>query len=208
MSRRRWQALAGAAVCLATAAGLALLAADVRAWQQAFEAGDLQYRAEPGGRRPWASPDSLPGRPAARLLDVGDDVDFRRGVRFFQLSEPALFRESFGTSPRPVAAARKLLRRAEREHDDPRVRASAANFLAVLSYQSGAFIDEVFARQAARLFRRAVRTDPTNEEAKFNLELMMYRSPESTRARRDPGGAGPSSPDSGGTGSGLRGRGY
>ena len=190
MNRRSWLALAAAAAAFAIAAGLSLLAADVRAWQHAFDTGDLQYRAAPGGNRPWESPDTLPGRPAARLLDVGDDVTFRRGVRFYQLSEPGSFSESFGTSPRPVAAARKLLRRAEREHDDHRVRASAANFLAVLSYQSGAFIDEAFARQAVRLFRRAVRTDPTNEEAKFNLELMMYTSPDAGGAGSTPPGRG------------------
>lgn len=208
MTRRGWVTLAAAAVCLALAAGLALLAADVRAWQQAFATGDLRYRAAPAGKRPWESPDSLPGRPAARLLDVADDVTFRRGVRFFQLSERGSFTESFGSSPRPVVAARRLLRRAGREHDDPRVRASALNFLAVLSYQSGAFIDEAFARQAAKLFRRAVRTDPANEQAKFNLELMMYTSPESPQQGESGGAGGRSQPDAGGAGSTPPGRGY
>ena len=208
MTRRLWLAVAGGAVCLALASGFALLAADVRAWQQAFATGDLQYRAAPGGARPWESPDSLPWRPAARLLDVGDDVTFRRAVRLYQLSTDTAFVDGFGSSPRPLESTRRLFLRIERGDGDPRARSRAANFLAVMTYNSGAFIDESFTRRAARLLRRAVMLDTRNEEAKFNLELMMYTSPESAQQGQSGGAGGRAQPDAGGAGSTPPGRGY
>jgi hypothetical protein len=179
----------------------------VRAWEETFRKGDLLYRSHPIGAKPWVGEDRLPFAPARRLLDVEDDVLFRRAIRLYEISTMERF-GGFGSTPRPVAPARRLLRRVESGHDDPHMRARAGNFLGVLAYQRGAFIDEAFARQALRHFRRAVLTDPSNEEAKFNLELMMYTSPDGSNTGESGGGSGRAAPDSGGAGSTPPGRGY
>ena len=209
MTRRAWLAVAAGLVCLALAGGLALLAADVRAWQQTFTSSDLAYRAAPGGPRPWESPDSLPGRPAARLLAVADDVTYRRAIRLYQLSNDDTFGSfGFGSSTRPIPATRRLLMKIDRGDGDPQVQSRAANFLAVLTYNSGAFVDTSFTRRAGQLLRRAIMLDPENEEAKFNLELLMHTSPESAQQSEGGGGGGRAQPDAGGAGSTPPGRGY
>jgi hypothetical protein len=208
VTRRGVIGLAAAALCIALATLLAFLAADVRAWPETFREGDFEYRAQPRGKKPWVGRDRLPFQPARRLLDVHDDVVFRRAIRLYDISTQESFGSGFRSTPRPVTPARRLLRVIDEGHEDPRVRSRAANFLGALAYSRGAFLDEAFARQALRFFRRAVQLDPTNEEAKFNLELMMYTSPEDPSQRRGGGGGGRATPDSGGAGSTPPGRGY
>ena len=208
MTRRSSIGLAAGMVCIALSVLLAFLAADVRAWEETFRKGDLLYRSKPLGAKPWTTQDRLPLEPARRLLGVRDDVVFRRGIRLYDISTQERSSLGFSRTPRPVGPARRLLRLTEAGHEDPRMRARATNFLGVLAYERGAFLDEAFSRQAVRLFRRAVQTDPGNEEAKFNLELMMYTSPEDPTAGRGGGGGGRATPDSGGAGSTPPGRGY
>jgi hypothetical protein len=207
VTRRRWLGLAAGALCIALSVVAALFAADVRAWEKTFREGDLLYRSHPTGAKPWVGEDRLPFAPARRLLAVDDDVQFRRAIRLFDISTMERL-GGFGSPPRPVAPARRLLRRIESGHDDPRMRARAGNFLGVLAYERGAFLDEAFGRQALRHFRRAALTDPANEEAKFNLELMMYTSPEDPSTGESGGGSGRAAPDSGGASSTPPGRGY
>lgn len=208
MSRRDVLSLAAGVACLAVAAVLVLFARDVRAWPEAFREGDTLYRSKPGGARPWEPPDRIVFHPAERLLAVRDDVTFRRAVRLYQLSSDSSLSAAFGSGARPLQPTRRLLRRIESGRGDPRLRSRAANFLGVLTYNSGASIDDSFSRQAARLFRRAIMLDPANEEAKFNLELMMYTSPEDPSSGDGGGGGGRSQPDAGGAGLTPPGRGY
>lgn len=207
MSRRDVTSLAAGVACLAAAAALALFARDVRAWPDTFRQGDALLRAQPGGARPWESPDRIAFRPAQRVLAVGDDVTFRRAVRLYELSDSSPFSAGSAGAP-PSQAARRLFLRIDRAQGDPKLRSRAANFLGVMTYNSGAFIDASFSRQAARLFRRAILLDPANEEAKFNLELMMYTSPEQPSSGDSGGGGGRSQPDAGGAGLTPPGRGY
>jgi hypothetical protein len=209
MSRRQIAGLAGGLACLVLAAGLVVFARDVQAWPKTFREGDVAFRAKPGDVRPWDSPDRIPYRPAERLLDVEDDVMLRRAIRFSQLtSDQSLFRESFINSPRPYQPARRLLRRLDRSGTDPKLRSRATNLLAVMGYNAGAFVDPATVRQAGQLLRRAVMLDPTNEEAKFNLEVLMYTSPEDPESGQSGGGTGRTAPDSGGAGITPPGRGY
>lgn len=208
MSRRDIASLVAGFVCLALAAALALFARDVRAWPQAFREGDTLYRAQPAGARPWESPDRIAFRPAERLLDVRDDVAFRRAIRLYQLSRAGASSIGFRGSIAPSEPARRLFLRIDRRGANPRLRSRALNFLGVMSYNGGAFIDASFSRQASRLFRRAILLDPANEEAKFNLELMMFTSPENPASREGGGGGGRARPDAGGAGLTPPGRGY
>jgi hypothetical protein len=210
VSRGQIATLAGGLACLLAAAGLVLFARDVQAWPDTFRQGDVEFRARPGDVRPWDSPDRLPLRPAERLLDVRDDVTMRRAIRLYHLSTARDFfsRGSFLNSQRPFQPARRLLRRLDRKGNDPKVRSRAANMLAVMSYSGSSFLDPSAVRQASRLLRHAVMLDPANEEAKFNLEVLMYTSPDDSRSGESGGGTGRTQPDSGGAGITPPGRGY
>ena len=93
---------------------------------------------------------------------------------------------------RAETAARRLL---EREKD-PAVRALASNLLGVLAFENASLDPARSHRHATasvEAFREAIRLDPANGDAKFNLELVL------TLVRDDPAaasgavrGAGPS----------------
>lgn len=209
MTRRHVASLVGGVLCLIVAAGLVVFARDLHAWPSAFAEGDATFQAKPGGERPWESPDVLPMRPAQKLLDVNDDVTMRRAIRLFQLSsDVSLFQLGFVESGRPVQPTRRLLLRIGKSDADPRIRARAANLLAVMTYNGGGIADASLITGAARLLRQAIVLDPTNEEAKFNLELLMFTSPENTSSRQAAGGAGRVQPDANGAGSTPPGSGY
>ena len=84
---------------------------------------------------------------------------------------------------RAEAAARQLLGRGE----DPALRALASNLLGVLEFEN-ASLDRArshrHATASVEAFREAIRLDPANGDAKFNLELVL------TLMREDPAAAG------------------
>jgi hypothetical protein len=88
------------------------------------------------------------------------------------------------------------------------MRSAAANLSAVLTYEFGGFLDLGRVRLAARSVRDAVRLDPRNEQAKFNLELLLERVPENPESESGGGGAGETTLDDAGASSTGPGRGY
>jgi hypothetical protein len=206
MKRYLW--FASGPACLLAAGALALLADDVRRWPAAVRAGDVQARVAPARGDPWRSAERIPLSAAERLLGVREDLAYRRAVRLFYLTQPR-FRRRFG--PRfvpPVDGARGRLRDIQLAARDAETRSAAANLLAVLTYEFGGFLDIGRGRLATRYVRDAVRLDPGNEEAKFNLELLLDRSPENPESESGGGGAGETSLDDAGASSTPPGRGY
>jgi hypothetical protein len=162
----------------------------------------------PAGGDPWRSTERMPLSSAERLLGVRDDLAYRRAVRLFYLTQ-ARFRRRFGpTFVPPVDGARRRLRDIQLTARDPETRSAAANLLAVVTYEFGGFLDIGRARLARRYVRDAVRLDPRNEQAKFNLELLLDRAPENTGSDSSGGGAGETSLDDAGASSTPPGRGY
>jgi hypothetical protein len=206
MKRYLW--FASGPACLLAAAALALLADDVRRWPAAVRAGDVQARVTPANGDPWRSTERIPLSAAERLLGIREDLAYRRGVRLFYLTQPR-FRRRFGPSfVPPVDGARRRLREIQQAARDPETRSAAANLLAVLTYEFGGFLDLGRGRLATRYVRDAVRLDPRNEQAKFNLELLLDRSPEEQGSESGGGGAGETSLDDAGAASTPPGRGY
>jgi hypothetical protein len=168
---------AGVAVALAgVAVLLLLLAADFRSVESSLRSSDLAYREQP--RRPdlWRPGQILPFAPARRLAGVADDVVFRRGVRLLRLSnatpeqylDPALDGER--------GRAQIALTRVAVADEDVRRRAAAENYLGVIAFGS-AIRDqttrETFLVNATAAFQSAIRHDPSNSDAKYNLELAL-----------------------------------
>ena len=208
----RYGSLVAGLALLAAAALVVVVARDVRRWPGAVRAGDVQLRLRPAAPDPWRAPDSLPFRPAARLVAVDDDLRFRQALRLYTLTTPG-GRPPFVRGVRsrfvpPVDAAQYRLRAVARRDRDPRRRSAAANLLGVLIYENGGFSDPTYVARTRREFSTAVRLDPSNDEAKFNLELLLARSAaERSAGVQQSGGAGRRA-DADGAGATTPGKGY
>jgi hypothetical protein len=196
------------AACLATVGVLAaLLATDVRSWRAALESGDGVYAAVPA-RASWSASPRLGGL-AEEVLALEGEVELRRGLQRYG--------EAAGLQARldnaiAVAAARdraaKALFAAARD-SDRRGASQALTLLGILAFGAvsrGGDSNQVDA--ALSDFTDAVRADPANESAKFDLELLL-RSTAASGVRIGPGpGGGLGKSGRRGAGGGVPGRGY
>ncbi len=166
-----------AVVCLVLAVGAALLASDVRTWERTAAAGDAALAVDPA-RASWRSSTLV-----QRLLGVRDDIAARRAL--------ASFRNAASVEQRLDNATRTqaLRGRAESEladiaRDPNRARASQAEtLLGVLVFTDLSTPDNPFqsstgpapdqVEEAVADFQNAVRDDPSNATAKFDLELVI-----------------------------------
>jgi hypothetical protein len=188
-------ALAAAAIALAAVA--LVLAADVRSWDDALRHGDRH--ADP----------ALPGDPAGRLLSVQDDVAVRDALRAFAAAERAP--EGFDSGLRRArlrSEAEALLGEVAAKGRGARP-SQAENLIGILVHRTGRVADGTTGEdRTIGAFETAVRLDPTNADAKFNLELMLRRA-QARGEREGPGsGSGPRGPGRRGAGAGSPGRGY
>lgn len=187
MTRGRILLVCAAAVCVVCAVLAALLARDVGRWPGAIRSGDLAAAGSAQSHRAvWSVDETLPFTPARRLLGVEDDVAFRQAV--------VLFRRAHTPDPTFAASPEGAMIRIRAETalahtirtDSNHKRASAAeNMLGIL-----ALVDAATARTAnatvdrsVLAFQDAIRLDPSNEQAKQNLELLFRQSSFRTSVR-------------------------
>lgn len=204
---------------LALAAVAALLAGDVRSWERTLRSDDALLATAPRTAT-WQAPTRLPFSLAEHALGIGDDVAARRAI--------SLFRQSVGVKPRlenglTFAAARShaedALAAVARGED--KVRASQAEtLLGILTFGDLAPVvvspfpqgptppspDQ--AEAAIGDFQNAVRGDPRNTTAKFDLELLLRAlSAQGIRVNAN-NQAGIGSTGRHGAGGGIPGSGY
>ena len=189
----------------------ALIARDAAALDRTFDRSDVAFEAQPAAERLWRIDPLLPF--AREGFGVEDDLLYRRALRAFAVD--ARRGENPYDFERPAfrAEAQATLGSAGRMDMAAPLRSKAAMLQGVLSFEE-AISDPVngpaLVRRSVRDFQRAVRIDPDNEEAKYNLEFvlrLMDPSAERLRIRENipayqagrnaPGGAPP-----------RRGRGY
>ena len=172
---------AGAAVLVALAVLTALLAADVRGWQSALREDDALVSTAPK-LATWQPPTHLSSL-AKHMLGVRDDVKARRAI--------ALFLENVNVPVRLDNAQQVAVQRGRAEQalaavarSSSGARASQAEtLLGVLvftdigpsndSFQETTGIDPDQAQASLTDFEDAVRTDPSNAVAKYDLELAL-----------------------------------
>ena len=174
MTARRWGALAAAAGALVLAVVLAVLAADVLRWRGHLERADLRYAAEPSAAGRW-HPDTRLGGLSTRLLGVDDDVAFRRAAQRFRAVRPGVPAAVLGDVAKR-ARADAALARITRGDESPKRRSLAATYRGVLAFEEARGADAeapVFLRRSATEFRHAIRLDAGNDDAKYNLELVL-----------------------------------
>ena len=208
MRSRTW-IVVGALVVLGALAVVVSL--DLSSWRSSLQAGDARYAASPAAAR-WGASTLLPSSLSRDLLGVDDDLAARRAVRLFRVADRArggldTALERQGTRARAELALADVVRGA----DDPAVASQASDLLGVLAFgdfAAGGGRDPDQAGRAASAFAQAVRLDPTNDEAKVNLELVLRLfAAHGVRPGASPtvGGQGPGRR---GAGAGLPGRGY
>ena len=206
MSRREIveRSLLGVAalICFLLALALGILALDVARTRDALAQGDVQYLVAPERTNLWRAETLIPRDPAVGLIGVEDDIELRRGVRAVLLARLADPRASVSD---PAIA---LLRNAAQAQLDYIVasdasaedKSRAAGLLGVIGLAR--LVSETQDRVAALSatvanLQLAIELDPSNDDAKYNLELALQRA----RGIQLTEGAGGQNPSPGGSGS-------
>jgi hypothetical protein len=199
----------GALVLLAVAALLALLASDALGWRDAVRAGDKTFTTTPASAV-WHSSSALPGDPAHGLLGLGDLLRLRSAQQSFVAVQAAGRGYDNGLSEsRSRGELEAELSALGRSHDHV-IASTADNLLGILAFADATGSGPVAPApvdQSVADFQAAIRLDPTNTDAKFNLELLLHRLlAHGTRV-------GPNNSTGGGhghrgAGGGIPGRGY
>ncbi len=199
-----------AAVLLVAALVAVLLAADVRSWRDVLRTGDTQFAQDPASAQ-WPASSTLPFDPALRLLALSPQLAYRRAARSFVKVVALGNGIDNGYSESRQRGALEAVLTSLARGSDRRQASAAENLLGILAFadsrQTGANTPAPVDRSVAD-FQSAVELDPSNEEAKANLELLL-RNLLAKGVR--PGSNGTSSgPAKGhkGAGGGLPGRGY
>jgi hypothetical protein len=199
--------IAGAVAALVAAILLALLAADVRAWPRVVTAGDSVYAMRPLDAS-WTPSTRLPVGWSRGLLGLQDDLAARHALQ--------LYRANVGVRARLDTAVQAAAARAGAEaalagvaREPGAARASQAEtLLGVLAFgdfSAGAQTSQ--ADQAVSAFEQAVKDDPSNEAAKYDLELLLRLLVAHGQRTGSQPGAGPG-PGRRGAGGGVPGHGY
>lgn len=175
MSRR---AVAAALLALVAALVLVVFALDVLRFDRDLAAQDVRFLASPNQARFSPPPALLPAGAAESTLGLGDDLEFRTQLQGYARVRP---RPAFVDAQvvQTLRAETQLGLTALSRADPDRVRrARAANMLGVLALDERlaprdpeALADLI--RSAIGSFRSAVEIDPTNADAKLNLEQAL-----------------------------------
>jgi hypothetical protein len=164
--------LVAAAALAVLAVIAALLAADVRAWPVALERGDAAYAIAPRSAQ-WTPATHLGGF-AETLLGTADDVTARAALKRYRqvagLQEHP--NDALDIQTQRVAAINAL--DAPASSSDPTLAGQARTLLGILAFTEAAEGGGVSQTDAAiGDFTDAVRADPGDTAAKFDLELLL-----------------------------------
>ena len=200
---RRWLVAASVAA-VGAAACSAALAHDARSWRDALRSGDEVYSQAPARAR-WTAGTWLPVDPVGRAVDASRDVDLRRAVQLYVAAVHARRGFDAGETRSRVRSAAESALAAVAAKGSPAAASQANDLLGVLQALGPRGTEDEL---AVASFRTAVRVDPSNLDAKINLELALRRL-RSTQVRHGPGtGTGTRGTGRRGAGSGTPGRGY
>jgi hypothetical protein len=214
---RRELLLVAAAACLVLAILVALVAVDVARLRSTIPADDVRFAA--GTPTSGWTPQALaPFDAGKRTLGVGDDVAYRQMLRVLRTSK---LLDATVSDPALALSRTELAERLESivVHDpDPVLRSRASSLLGVTNIaawnstppQGTQQLDRSeFLLAAIASFEQAIEIDPENDDAKYNLQLMLQRGqgllPTEAAAGRNPSAGGKGSR---GAGAGAPGSGY
>jgi hypothetical protein len=201
--------LAAAGALVVVAAVVACLAADVLGWRNAMRGGDRTFARNAGAAR-WHGNALFPGDPARSLLGLDLPLRFRAAEQAFAAVRAAGEGYDNGLSEaRDRGEAEAELARLTRSKDGA-IASQANNLLGILAFSDAsqtAASAPAPVDQAVADFQAAVRLDPTNADAKYNLELLLHQLIAHGTRHGPSNGAGATHGHRG-AGGGLPGRGY
>jgi hypothetical protein len=187
----------GAAAALAAAGVVVLLLAfDVARMRSRVASDDVAYRTAPNRTDLWHAPHVLPESWSLTLLGFDDDLRARRALHVFKLGHPRLL--YFVAGPDLISfrsSAQALLARSIDAEQDDRRRSQELNLLGVLQLIAVGAGDpqerQTYLPRAADTFRASLASNGDNDDAKFNLELvlaMMRQQKQSGESQTGKGG--------------------
>jgi hypothetical protein len=202
--------VAAVVVLLAAAFVLAALAVDVLHWRDAMRMGDRELAASPADAA-WHPSTVFPASVGRDVLGLETSLRLRRAMQTFAAVRAAGSGYDNGLSEsraRGVLEADLSDLALARDHA---IASDADNLLGILAYtdatQSGP-IAPAPVDQSVADFQAAVRADPTNADAKFNLELLLHDLlAKGTKTGPSSTAGGPAKGHHG-AGGGIPGRGY
>jgi hypothetical protein len=175
---RRAAIIAAVAGCALLSLFLVMLAVDVVRSHEALASGDDTYASAPKEGGLW-KPGALGASTlSGKVLGVDDDLRFREAVRALRLSQRDKPTDSSPDAILRRAKAQKLLQQVSDDDPDAGRRSRALSLLSVLMLSTPAADQEERAttqRVALANLQKAIETDPTNDEAKYNLEVVLRR---------------------------------
>jgi hypothetical protein len=177
MSRRRAAVVVAAALAIPVAIGMIVLAVGVLRLPAELEARDARFESTPRQQRLWHAVDFVPQSPAARLLGVNDDLEYRRAAALYARAGPG--RLDYHGKPAleklRAKAQYEVTRQSQADPDEKR-RAQMLVLYGVITLDNRPYSDEERQKQiraAADAFRAALALDPDNDDAKLNLEMVL-----------------------------------
>jgi hypothetical protein len=180
-----------AVLCGGIAAVLVLLALDASSWRTTVARDDVRFRALPAHRNLWRPQTVLPGDPASKLIGTDTTIKYRRALQYFWYSRIGSNPEVRQDTPTLRATAQDKLQSLVMHAPSAAQRSAAANLLGVLVVTTPSIgndkdaITQLLTR-SAQLFQLAIAIDPTNVDAKQNLELVLrVQQPGKGRFGRD-----------------------
>jgi hypothetical protein len=196
--------VASAVAALVLAGSLAVLAHDLRTWESGIERGDRAYADAPS-RATWAAAPWLPGDPAGAILGVEPRLELRRAVQSFTRAVDVPRGIDNGERRARLRAAADVALARVAEAGDAEAASQASNLIGVLAETE---LEGPTASRGRAAFEAAVRADPANDAAAYNLELILRRA-RVVGTREGPGsGSGSRGPARQGAGAGVPGLGY
>jgi hypothetical protein len=188
---RRKAAWVAAVVAVPLALVLVALAVDVLRTPGALERDDVRFEAAPNRQQGlWDGVGLAPGV-VEPLLDLDEDLDYRRTMARFLRVEPGKV-EIFGPELENLNGQVQLaLTEGSAEDANPQRRSQYLNLLAAMTlarFGSDQAETESTLRRAIHLLRAAVETDPQNADAKLNLELALRNAKATNLPGTDPTG--------------------
>jgi hypothetical protein len=177
VTRREGALRIAAVVAVPVAIALALLGVDVLRVPGEVGAEDTRFEGAPLRQRsPWEDVDFLPERLSTRLLELEDDLAYRRTISLYARTDP---RKVQITTPEQEALRGRVvieLANRSREDPDPRRRAQLLNLHGALTmgrYTADPRERDANLKDAIESFRTAIRLDPDHADAKVNLEFAL-----------------------------------
>jgi hypothetical protein len=195
--------------CLGLGVVLAVLAVDVNRIADRMQTDDLRFRKSPGEAALWRAEGRFPGDPARKALGIADDVRYRSAVRFFRLSSLRSPSRSIDQSTFQQAAELELSR-VGRSDSSRAEKSAAANLRGVIDLVEASTSDEPaqLLQRSLTEFRDAILLDERNDDARYNLELVMQIASEQGPSDDEGGGGGRGDTPASGAGAATPGSGY